>query len=165
MLRPRPDLIFPERRRRKRIFTIRNVGIASAVFVLLFIAISIRSELRGRNVGESGYGRLYGREVPATPDVTRKPIEPVVESPVDDQLSADPFAVDAANREQFLRAQPPEPLIAPVTDTGFAAPPAPILGRRGSDERRVVITGGPEGVGVVVVERERPELGGGFGKP
>jgi hypothetical protein len=167
MLRRKPDITFPDRRRRKRYLTIRNIGIVSAVLVLVFIAVSIRSELRGRNTGDSEYGRLYGNEVPVVEDVTRKGIERVVESPVDDQLSADPFAVDAAKREQYLRAQPlqPVPLTTSVTDTGFAAPPAPILGRSGTDERRVVITGGPEGVGVVVEERPRPALGGGFGKP
>ncbi|HVS32827.1 MAG TPA: hypothetical protein VMS98_15390 [Thermoanaerobaculia bacterium] len=164
MIRRKPDLIFPERRRRKRFLTIRNLGIAAAVLLVLFVGISIRSELRGRNVGESGYGRLYGNEVPVVEDVTRRPVEPVVEAPVSEQLSADPFAVDAARREQFLRARPPEPVTASVTDPAYAPSPAPILGRQGSDER-VVITGGPEGVGVVVVERERPELGGGFGKP
>jgi hypothetical protein len=77
MSRHRPDLIVPihDRRKHKRILTLKNFGIFVAVLVVAFVAISIRSEMRSLRPGD--YGRLFRREVP--PPVEPKPMEVVSE--------------------------------------------------------------------------------------
>src|SRR5829696_2558563 len=112
----RPDLIVPihDRRKRKRILTLKNFGIFMAVLVVAFIAISIRSELRGLAPGD--YGRLFRREVP--PPVEAKPMEVVREeepAAVDDQSHADPMLVQPMARAQWLVDDTTTTTTAPVT--------------------------------------------------
>src|SRR4051794_27508569 len=70
MPRQRPDLIVPvrDRRRGRRIVTLRNFGIFAASIVLLFVALTI---FDNRKVGSGGdYGRLLGAQVPQQEPVT-----------------------------------------------------------------------------------------------
>ena len=154
-MRQRPDLIVPirDRRQRKRYLTLKNFGYASIAAAVLFIGITIRSEMRG--VGPTNYGRLVERELPHV--VEQKPVEVVKEAPVvnNEQTHADPFLTEAAAREQWLRAQA-EPL--PV-----AVPPR-IAAAVATGETDLAIVGGPEGVKVVQRERRKPVLTGGFGR-
>jgi hypothetical protein len=76
--------------------------------------------------------------------------------PVDDVTSADPSSVQAAAREQILRADLPTPQ-ADATDGGYQS-------TQRADGSRIQVVGGPEGVDIVQGERPRPVLGGGFGR-
>lgn len=154
----RPDLIVPirDRRQRKRIVTVRNFGIATIAFLVLFAAITIRSEMRGSR-GTANYGRLVERELPK---VEHKPVEIVSEAvPVIDseQTHADPMLTAPMAREQFLREQvAPAPAAVQV--------PQPTQASLATGETDVAIVGGPEGVKVMQTERRRPVLSGGFGR-
>jgi hypothetical protein len=161
-MRHRPDLIVPihDRRKRRRILTLKNFAIALIAFVVIFAGISIRSELRGTN---ADYGRLMERELPpaATAD---KPVEVVTEAapqPVPDATHADPMLLAPAAREQWLHGDPNDPN-APVATTAEILPRAETSVVTG--ETRVAIVGGTEGVTVVKRERRQPVLAGGFGR-
>jgi hypothetical protein len=158
MPRRRPDLIVPirDRRQHKRYLTLKNFGWTMLAGTVVFIGITIRSEMRGRTPGE--YGRLLGREL-AT-DVVQKPVEVVHEAPppaVDDSTHADPLLTGPAARAQWLEGD------ATTTDVAVTATPAPEPIRSSASE--VSIVGGPEGVAVVRKEaRPKPVLSGGFGR-
>jgi hypothetical protein len=151
----RPDLIVPirDRRRRRRIVTLKNFGILMAVLAVAFVAISIRSEMRGLTPHD--YGRLFRREVP--PPVEPKPMEVVKEAaPVDDQTRADPTLVEPMVRSQWLVDQ------AATTTTVAPSPVVSAAAVRGESE--VVVVGGTDGVSVMRREKRRPVLSGGFGR-
>lgn len=152
----RPDLIVPirDRRQRKRYLTLKNFGIVALVMLVAFIAISIRSEMRGLQRGD--YGRLFRSEIPAP--VEPKPMEVVREElpAVDDQTHADPMLVEPMARAQWLADG------SAATATTATAPPVTGASVRG--EAGVAIVGGVEGVTVVRREKRRPVLSGGFGR-
>jgi hypothetical protein len=158
-MRHKPDLIVPvhDRRKHRRILTLKNFGIAAIVFVVVFAAISIRSELRGTS---ADYGRLMQRELPSAvqPD---KPVEVVTEAvaqPVPDETHADPMLLAPAGREQWLHGDPN----APAATTAEMLPRAEASVATG--ETRIAIVGGTEGVTVVKRERRQTVLAGGFGR-
>lgn len=160
MKRYRTDLIVPikDRRQSRRILTLRNGAIAVVVLVVVFIGISIRSEMEPK--GGGSFGRLLDREMPP---VEAKPLEVVKETgaPVDDHSSPDPMLVAPAAREQWLHdstATTNAAVIEPVR-------PAPVtLRTRTGDNTSVAIVGGPEGVSVVEKKKKQPLLTGGFGR-
>src|SRR5215213_11340517 len=102
MHRRNPDLIVPirDRRQHKRYLTLRNVGGAFLVLAVLFVAITIRSEMQPRH--SDAFGRLFERELPP---VEAKPVEVVKEAapPVADHTAADLMLVAPAAREQWLQ--------------------------------------------------------------
>jgi hypothetical protein len=151
-----PNVPYPDRRQRKRIMTLRNFRNFALIVLALFAVMSIASELR--NPGDNDFGRLYSREVAKVPDTTPKPIESAVvpAEPVDDAVSADPFLLEAAAREQYLGVTELTP--PPVTPAPSEAP-APLP----KEHARIEITG--DGSGVVIVQKDNvnaPVLGGGF---
>jgi hypothetical protein len=156
MLRRRPDLIVPirDRRQHKRYLTLKNFGWTMLVLTVLFIGITIRSEMRGRKPGE--FGRLFQRE--AAVEIKQKPVEIVREAPlpVDDSTHADPMLVEPAARAQWLQGN------ATTAPTVTAVAPLPVVRSSASE---VSIVGGPDGVAVVRKEaRPKPVLSGGFGR-
>jgi hypothetical protein len=138
--------LYPERRQHIRIVTLRNFAWFTIVFLLVFAAISLRSELRGRHMHD--YGRLTPRQV-VQEKVEQQPVEVVNEgtpsAPV--QSLAPPMTI----AEQST-------IVTPAAAPTMQAPPV-----RG--DARVAIVGGPEGVSIVRQERPRPTLRGGFGRP
>jgi hypothetical protein len=156
MLRRRPDLIVPirDRRQRKRYLTLKNFCYASIAAIVLFLGITIRSEMRG--TGPANYGRLVAREMPK---VEQKPVEVVREAmTVDSEAThADPMLTAPMRREQWLHAQSETSHVVVATPTRANAAMA-------TGETDVVIVGGPEGVQIVQRERRRPQLRGGFGR-
>lgn len=155
MHRQRPDLIVPirDRRRRRRVLTLRNAGYAALTLVVAFIAITIRSEMR-RGPAEGDYGRLYHRELPSTPSQRPLPVVKEATIPsVDDHVSADPLLMQPAARSQWLDATN-EPVLSP--------PPITLTARDGN--ARVTIVGGREGVIAVndAPPREKKLLKGGI---
>lgn len=159
MRQTRGQFNFPERRQRPRIITLRNFGIASAVAIVAFVGISIRSEYRGRNV-DGDYGRLYGSQV-GKQEMTVKNPEVVVEDPgISDNAHADPMLTAAAAREQYLydKTRPAGAVAEPVQATIV---PTPAQTRSGEGD--VAIVGGPEGVTVVKTDASTtPKLSGGI---
>jgi hypothetical protein len=153
MLRRRPDLIVPihDRRQHRRFLTLKNFGWVTLAGVLIFIGISIRSEMRGPT--PHGYGGLFDREVDA--GVVRKPADVVREAaPVADATAADPMLIAPAARDQWLEGEVVvTTTVAPVTTAAVA---------EGSGD--VTIVGGPEGLTIVRKERRKPVLSGGFGR-
>lgn len=158
MHKRRPDLIVPirDRRQRKRYLTLRNARNVFIGLAVLFIAITIRSEMQPRHA--DSFGRLLDRQLPK---VESQPVEVVKEAPppITDQSAPDPMLVAPVAREQWLHddtattaAAAIEPIPVPVTIT-------PRAGR--SD---IAIVGGPEGIAVVRGEQRRPLLKGGFGR-
>jgi hypothetical protein len=155
MIRSRPDLIVPihDRRQRRRYLTLKNLGWATLAAGVLFVGISIYSEMR--STGPANYGRLVEREMSP---VEQKPVEVVKETPTVDQeqTHADPMLVQSAAREQWLQAQTTTPAVVDVPPRAAAA--------LATGETDVVVVGGPEGVKIVQRERRRPTLTGGFGR-
>ena len=148
----RPDFI--ERRRSPRILTWRNSAKLGGALLFAFVAITIRSELRGTHTRD--YGRLLGGQIDRT--IPQKPPVEVVQEtqPVDDQTAPDPTLVEPLAREQWLHdASSMTPAVEPVPAQGIA----PRVG-----DRDVVIVGGPEGLRVMKKERRKPVLSGGFGR-
>ncbi|HEX8253106.1 MAG TPA: hypothetical protein VF846_08175 [Thermoanaerobaculia bacterium] len=157
------DLIVPirDRRQRKRYLTLKNFRNVVIAVVVIFIGISIQSEMRGT---KGDYGRLMRRELPERPQPVKKPLEVVTEAkvaPVPDQTHVDPFLVEPLEREQWLHGDPGVPI---TTATALATPPARAEAAVASGETRVAIVGGIEGVTVVKRERQKPVLSGGFGR-
>lgn len=155
-MRRRPDLIVPirDRRQRKRYLTLRNARNVFIALTVLFIAITIRSELQPRH--SETFGRLLERELP---EVEAKPVEVVQEAPpVEDHTAADPMLVAPAAREQWLHDDGTTAAAAAIEPIPVAITP-----RAAGGESRLVIVGGPEGVSVVE-KRRRPVLSGGFGR-
>lgn len=154
MRRSKPDLIVPirDRRQHKRYLTLRNFGWSMLAAMILFLGITIRSEMRG--TGPTSYGRLVERELP---QVEQKPVEVVREAPIaTEQTHADPMLIEPMAREQWLRAQDAQPAVVDMPHRAAAAV--------ASGETDVAIVGGPEGVKVVKRERRKPVLSGGFGR-
>ncbi len=153
-MKRRPDLIVPirDRRRRKRILTLRNFAIFCCVMLIAFLAVNIRSEMRDLVPGN--YGRLFRREVPAT--VKPKPMEVVREEPVDDATHADPTLVQPMQRSSWLTDD--------TTTTTTTSTPVVVSAASMRGEADVAIVGGTEGVTIVKRERKRPVLSGGFGR-
>lgn len=137
--------------------TLKNFGWASLVLLVVFVIITIRSEMGNKTVED--YGRLYGSQVQKVPVSTPKPVPVITEAnPVEDASSADPYSLKAAAREQYLGNPTLEPVI---TATSITPPPGPRIGTDGA----VRVEGGPEGLTVVQEKKRRDAvLGGGFGR-
>jgi len=157
MLRRKPDLIVPvrDRRQRKRYLTLRNARNAFLVLAVVFVAITIRSEMEPKH--RDSFGDLFQRELP---QVEAKPVEVVREapSPVQDHTAPDPMLVAPMAREQWLVDD--STTMAPVAAS--IEPVATVAPR--DAHSRITIVGGPEGVSVVEQKRRRPVLSGGFGR-
>jgi len=164
MSRGRADLIVPikDRRQHKRYLTLRNGAIAFAVAVMLFLGISIYSEIGPR--GGDTFGRLLDREMPK--QLEAKPVEVVKEAtPIDDHSAPDPMLVAPAAREQWLHDSTSNAASAAATIEPVAAPAPITLSRRSAaPNTSIAIVGGPEGVVVVEQKKKQPLLTGGFGR-
>lgn len=151
----KPELIVPvrDRRQRRRILTLKNFLNAAVVLIALFAVVTIYVKFRTPKTADD-YGRLYKGQI-KTPDVTARQPEIVQEAgPIADADGADPTLLSAAARAQYL-----------LTDSASALTPAPAqTASTEQKDERVTIVGGTEGVSIVKENRERPVLGGGFGK-
>lgn len=138
--------LLPERRRHFRLVTVRNFGWLTIAGLIAFGAITVRSEMRGRNM--DNYGRLLDRQIK-------------VEAP-------QPKPVDVVEEAQTAREVPPPAqamYIEPYETTQMTAvPPVVTDVRPRPGDSRVAIVGGPEGVAIVQQTRKRPVLKGGFGR-
>ena len=98
----RPDLIVPvrDRRKRRRILTLKNFRKAILVIAIFFLGVTIQSDLRHGPADE--YGRLFRKQVSGQVTVAPKNHPVVREAPIEDQTSADALLVSAAARGQYL---------------------------------------------------------------
>jgi len=138
-------MLFPERRQHVRIVTLRNFGWLTIVMLIAFCAITVRSELRGRNSRD--YGRLLDRQI--TVDAPQpKPVETVSEAepPIADHTPA-------------MTLMPVEP--APQQQTMI---PVAVSPQYRAGDSRVAIVGGSDGVAIVQQTQRKPLLKGGFGR-
>lgn len=156
----KPELIVPvrDRRQRRRILTLKNFLNAAVVLIALFAVVTIYAKFRTPKTADD-YGRLYKGQI-KTPDVTPKQPEIVQEAgPIADADGADPTLLSAAARAQYLGTDWNVPAQTTTVTTASALTPAV------QKDERVTIVGGTDGVSIVKENRERPVLGGGFGKP
>lgn len=160
----RPDLIVPirDRRQHRRILTLKNFAWAMGVLVAAFIGLTIEANLR-RSSSSSGFGALYGRQLPSDTAAEPKSPEIVTEAPIPDVTAADPMLVAPAAREQLLRADSNVP-----ATTSAAVSPEPVTGTTFTGtvagQARVAVVGGAEGVAIVKESQRPPLLRGGFGR-
>ncbi|MEA2572502.1 MAG: hypothetical protein QOI24_4503 [Acidobacteriota bacterium] len=167
-MKRKPELIVPirDRRRRRRIFTLKNFAKAALVAVIVFVLLSFD----WHRPMSSDYGRLLAH--PVTPVETAKPHTPVVvEGKVEDRTGVDPLLIEPAAREQALGVN----LSLPPRETATIAPAsiavAPIVSTiepqapRATGTRGVVIVGDANGVAIVKSSAApRPVLSGGIFK-
>lgn len=151
-----------DRRQRRRILTLKNLGILTVTVIVLFAGVSIYSEY-GRKSADGDFGRLFGRQVqPAEP---KKPnLEIVQEAPIADETAADPMLLAPAAREQYLGTYNQTAAMIPVAEPpqDFVNPAAPLRAENGE---RLTIVGDSNGVGLVVEKQQPPALSGGIFKP
>lgn len=159
MLRRKPDLIVPirDRRQRKRYLTLKNFGYATLAAVVVFVGISIRSEMRSPD--PNYYSPLYQRVLPKVEQ--KPPMEVVRETPqpVPDQDHADPMLVAPMAREQWLQAE-----TGATTSTMLPTGPTRAEAAVATGETRLAIVGSSDGVAIVQQTRRKPVLSGGFGR-
>jgi hypothetical protein len=163
----KPEVIVPirDRRQRRRILTLKNFRNAAVVLIALFAVVTIYAKFRTPKTADD-YGRLYKGQI-KTPDVTPKQPEIVQEAgPIADADGADPTLLSAAARAQYLGTDSNVPAQTTTATTASALTPAPAetVSTVQKDER-VTIVDGTDGVSIAKEKRERPVLGGGFGKP
>ncbi|HKB79718.1 MAG TPA: hypothetical protein VKH35_08385 [Thermoanaerobaculia bacterium] len=141
-MKPRPDLIVPirDRRRRRRIITLKNLGRFAIAVAILFLALTFQGEFHRSNA--DGYGRLFNRQVPVRTALPAPRPAVIVEQPVRDETAADPLLIEPAAREQYLGSPELEP--QPRAAEGAAVD-------------------GPNGITIVRnPQRSRPLLSGGI---
>jgi len=148
-MRRKPDLIVPirDRRQRRRILTMRNLGGAAIVLVVLFLVVTIYSEMR--KPAPNQYGRLFSHEMAKSDIAEPKPqLEVIPEGTVGDQTAADPMLIAPAAREQYLGVTAPPTPAAPVQATAADefVRRQPVLQ---SQSGKVAIVGDANGVAVV----------------
>lgn len=154
--------MMPERRQRHRILTLKNAGYAALVVGVLFVIVSVASELRDTTSGR--YGRLYGGEM-------KKSASPLATQERDGELPvvveathADPMLVDSAKREAYL---------GDTTLTTVQVETARSSATAGSSD--VAIAGSSTGIAVTTTPQpgtielktnpqRKPMLSGGFGR-
>jgi hypothetical protein len=161
-----PLLIVPirDRRQGRRILTIRNCAISMLTIAVVFASISIYNQRR--HAADGGYGRLFGTQVPANSDVSRK-TDVVTEGPVADQGAPDPMLVAPAAREQLLVANTNTPAQATTTTIAPVTAPAPQV-LASTAGRGTMIVGDADGVKIVkapsTTTAPQPVLSGGIFK-
>lgn len=140
-----------DRRRRKRVLTLRNARFFALALIGLFVLVSLFFEFRPMRPGQ--FGRLYERRTRDAAVNARKPYPVIQETNISDQIGADPLLLEAARRQQYLGVTPAD--IAAMREA--AQPTAhspevipggtPLLQQNTSQEKaRIEITGGPGGV-------------------
>jgi hypothetical protein len=174
MRRTRPDLIVPihDRRKHRRILTLRNAAWTLGAIVVIFIGLTVYSELRRPTPGQ--YGGLMQRQAPP-PLAVAPHVEPIREgAAVAEQSSADPMLMTpAARAQEFLAVQSPAPRVstappaAPVALQPTQAEATPGQASLNGTHGRVAIVGDGKG-GVTIVQTSSaplPKLSGGIFRP
>lgn len=162
------QLIVPirDRRRRRRILTLKNFAKATLAIAALFVAITVYSNVRGTPSGD--YGRLLGRQVAVPNDDFVRKTGVVTEAPVPDQTAPDPMLVAPAAREQLLRADSNVPPATPAAAITAPAAPAFVASNVSAEARGNGVAVVGDGTGIAIVRGaagDKPVLSGGIFKP
>ena len=100
-----------ERRKHRRIVTLRNFGWLLVVVLVVFIGLSF--DLTAHRAPRTGYGRILDREIEKKEELHPQPQIVTEAKPVPDQTGADPLLLAPAAREQeFLTTEPVRPVAA-----------------------------------------------------
>jgi hypothetical protein len=102
----RPELVVPirDRRKHRRILTLKNFGGAFVAAAVLFVGLTVYSDFHHPQ-SSANYGRLFGKQVSSQTAIASPKYDVVKESPVNDETQADPMLVDAQRREQWLSVE------------------------------------------------------------
>ncbi|SRR6266550_4110382 len=143
-MRNRPDLIVPirDRRQRRRILTLKNLGKVAIGMLIFFAGLTMQSNYRKTDTN-GDYGRLLGKQVSS--HVSIEPRKPdIVTVPIQDQTAADPLLVAPAAREQWLGVNgSTTATVAQQTDSSAVAGPSGIVIVRGKiDQQHPTLSGG-----------------------
>jgi hypothetical protein len=140
-----------DRRKHRRIVTLRNFGWLTVAMLIAFIGLSF-----DRRVNSEGFGRIMEKQIAPNDDVRARPQVVTEAPPVPDQTAADPLLLAPAAREQaYLSTEPVQraPIaaaqIAPV-DTSANGGSVSIVGdsggvviiRNGESANRPLLAGG-----------------------
>ncbi|HJT17108.1 MAG TPA: hypothetical protein VJ853_06965 [Thermoanaerobaculia bacterium] len=119
----RPELIVPirDRRRHRRILTLKNFGRAFVAAAVLFVGLTVYSDFHHPQ-RSANYGRLFGKQVSSQTAIASPKYDVVKEAPVNDETAADPTLVDAQRREQWLSIETPAPTTTADPQTSTANP-------------------------------------------
>jgi|SRR5579884_2751259 len=136
----RPELIVPirDRRRHRRILTVKNFAAAFVVAAALFIGLTVYSDFHHPQ-SSANYGRLFGKQVSSQTAIATPKYDVVNEAPVNDQTAADPTLVDAQRREQWLSVETTTTTVDPQTST--AANPV-VITQTTPQESKPLLSGG-----------------------
>ena len=111
------------RRRGRRIITVKNFWRLLLVAVLLFAGLTLASNLGKSTPGQ--YGRLYGQQQPTVGKAEFHPaIVTEAPSPISEQERADPMLLTAAARSQYLGTDATTTAATGATGSAAAAPGA-----------------------------------------
>jgi hypothetical protein len=157
---PHPELIVPirDRRRGKRILTLKNVRNAAMIAIGLVIILAVVFQIL-QPKSHDDYGRLFGQQVAVpAPEVHPAP-QVVTEGSIPDQDHADPTLLGPAAREQYLGVNPNTATLVPTTTE--PAQPAPSIEKG----KHMTIVGDATGVTIATTTQQRETLGGGIFKP
>ncbi len=148
-----------ERRKHRRIITLKNFGRLLIVMILLFAVLSI--DFSGRRGMPGQYGRIVSNEIPRHEAIEPHP-QVVTEAPVTDQTAADPLLLAPAAREQEFLSTTTWRTDNPICPGRQDCPPSTIE-TRGSG---VNIVGDSGGVNIVRAgeHAKQPVLAGGIFK-
>lgn len=137
----RPELIVPirDRRRRRRILTLKNFAKVVVALGIFFAGLTIQSDFRHPN-SSSPYGRLLDKQVSGHAVMPTK-TEQIITAPIEDQTAADPLLVSAQAREQWLKDQTPAP-VAHTDSSGVSGPSGIVIVRGKIDQAHPVLSGG-----------------------
>ena len=138
------SLIVPirDRRRRRRILTLKNFGRVLLGVTIFFAGLTIQSDFRHQQPAHE-YGRLFGKQVSGQTAIEPKKADVVTVAPIEDQTAADPLLVRAAAREQLLLDQ--TTTTAPQTSANsVTGPGGVVIVRSGTpiDQRHPTLSGG-----------------------
>src|SRR5207253_2484366 len=102
-----PELVVPirDRRRRKRILTLKNARNVTLVAGGLIAAVLVVYEVRGPKMHDD-YGRLFGQQVSVPAPEVKRQQQIVTEGQISDDDHADPLLLSSAAREQYLGVTP-----------------------------------------------------------
>lgn len=137
----RSQVIYPERRQRRRYLTLKNAGIAGIAMVVAVLLLSVWSAFRPHSASLS---TLFSSGAPSSDSAAVRHDPMIVsEGSTYDHPGTDSSLLDA-DAQAKLRAPVPEPLTTTTVGQTTFEQPASQLGKG----QRITISGGSEGVQV-----------------
>ena len=136
----RLQVIYPERRRRRRFLTLKNAGIAGIFMIVAVVLLEVWSAFRPHSASLSN---LFSSAAPLSEASVRHDPMIVTEGSIYDHPGTDASLLDE-DAQAKLRAPVPEPSSATAAGQTAFQLPASQLGKG----QRITISGGSDGVQV-----------------